>query len=210
VACADNPEVGDFRHGRVPREVRERQILRLAEDLFTERGFAGASMDELAARAGVSKPVIYDIVGSKKALYERCFERAGDELAESIVEAAEAHAADPEAMLRATALAFLRFVEGHERAWSMLYAMDPAGRTDPHVQQIRARQAGIAADLLSRLGGAVKAPRLEAAAFMLNGAFEALASWRLDRPEISHETAAEWLVAFLLPGLKPLLGAPED
>src|ERR687894_1257586 len=100
MAFADNPAVGDFAHGRVPREVRERQILRLAEDLFTERGFAGASMDELAARAGVSKPVIYDIVGSKKALYERCFERAGDELADAILRAAETHPADPAAMLR--------------------------------------------------------------------------------------------------------------
>lgn len=210
MAFVDKPEVEDFAHGRVPRDVRERQILRLAEDLFTERGFAGASMDELAARAGVSKPVIYDIVGSKKALYERCFERAGDELADAILGAAEAHPADPAAMLRATALAFLQFVEGHERAWAMLYALDPAGRTNSHVQQIRTRQAGLAADLLSRLGAAVEPARLEAVAFMLNGAFEALASWRLDRPEIADETAADWLVAFLLPGLRPLLGLPES
>ena len=203
-------QVDDFRHGRVPREVRERQILKLAEDLFTERGFGGTSMDELAARAGVSKPVIYDIVGSKKALYERCFELAGDELAEAILAAAAAHAGDPAGMLRATALAFLRFVEGHERAWAMLYALDPAGRTDSHVQRIRARQARIAADLLARLGASVERPRLEAAAFMLNGAFEALASWRLDAKEISDETAADWLVAFLLPGLRPLLDPTQD
>ena len=205
MTLADSPEVGDFRHGRVPREVRERQILALAEDLFTERGFRGASMDELAARAGVSKPVIYDIVGNKEALYERCFERAGDELSEAIIEAAAANAGDPAGMLRATALAFLQFVEGHEKAWAMLYALDAAGRKDSHVQRIRARQARIAADLLAQLGASVEPQRLEAAAFMLNGAFEALASWRLGREEISDDTAAEWLVAFLLPGLRPLL-----
>ena len=205
MAHAGTSEVDDFRHGRVPREVRERQILKLAEDLFTERGFGRASMDELAARAGVSKPVIYDIVGSKEALYERCFERAGDELAEAILAAAAAHPGDPAAMLRATALSFLGFVKEHERAWTMLYALDPAGSTDSHVGRIRARQARIAADLLARLGASVEPPRLEAAAFMLNGAFEALASWRLGTKEISDETAADWLVAFLLPGLRPLL-----
>ena len=43
--------IGDFRHGRVPREVRERQLLELAETLFAERGYGGTSMEELASRA---------------------------------------------------------------------------------------------------------------------------------------------------------------
>ena len=40
--------IEDFRHGRVPRAVRERQLVELGEQLFAERGFARASMDELA------------------------------------------------------------------------------------------------------------------------------------------------------------------
>ena len=64
-------QVEGFQHGRVPRPVRERQLLELAEALFAERGYAGASMDELARRAGVTKPVVYELFGSKDGLFER-------------------------------------------------------------------------------------------------------------------------------------------
>src|SRR5215208_5294006 len=118
--------IEDFRHGRVPRVVRERQLVELGEELFAERGFAKASMDELARRAGVTKPVIYELFGSKEGLFEACLEGLALRLAESIAEAArgadqaggardgEAGGArgvvpDPEARLRAGGLAFLRF-----------------------------------------------------------------------------------------------------
>jgi AcrR family transcriptional regulator len=81
-------QIGDFRHGRVPRAVRERQLVELGEELFAERGFAKASMDELARRAGVTKPVIYELFGSKEGLFEACLEGLAMRLAESIAEAA--------------------------------------------------------------------------------------------------------------------------
>src|SRR3954465_10225971 len=107
--------IEDFRHGRVPREVRERQLVELGEERFAERGFAKASMDELARRAGVTKPVIYELFGSKEGLFEACREGLALRLAESIAEAARGadsvggvSAPDPEARLRAGGLAFLR------------------------------------------------------------------------------------------------------
>ena len=66
--------IEDFRHGRVPRAVRQRQLVELGEELFAERGFAKASMDELARRAGVTKPVIYELFGSKEGLFNACLE----------------------------------------------------------------------------------------------------------------------------------------
>jgi AcrR family transcriptional regulator len=76
-ALAATARVQAFAHGRVPREIRRGQVLAVATDLFIERGFAAASMDELAKRAGVSKPVIYDLVGSKEALFgEICAQEA--------------------------------------------------------------------------------------------------------------------------------------
>jgi len=65
---AKTARIEDFQHGRVPRELRERQLLELAEELFGERGYAGASMDELARRAGVTKPVVYELFGSKDSV----------------------------------------------------------------------------------------------------------------------------------------------
>src|SRR5687767_15652165 len=106
--------IEDFRHGRVPRPLRERQLVELGEELFAERGFARASMDELARRAGVTKPVIYELFGSKEGLFEACLEGLALRLAESIADAARGaddagdRGADPAARLRAGGLAFLR------------------------------------------------------------------------------------------------------
>src|SRR6186997_2080941 len=129
--------IEDFRHGRVPRAVRERQLVELGEELFAERGFAKASMDELARRAGVTKPVIYELFGSKEGLFRACLEGLALRLAESIAEAAraaepgEGSAAEPaggesaaesaaEARLRAGGLAFLRFAAENRVAYELL------------------------------------------------------------------------------------------
>jgi AcrR family transcriptional regulator len=100
--------VADYPHGRVPRELRERQIVELAEQLFAERGYRGASMDELSRRAGVTKPVIYELFESKDGLFRVCVERAVDGMAESVAAAVRAETV-PEARLRAGGIAFLRF-----------------------------------------------------------------------------------------------------
>src|SRR6187402_1703509 len=112
--------IEDFRHGRVPRAVRERQLAELGEELFAERGYAKASMDELARRAGVTKPVIYELFGSKEGLFRACLEGLALRLADAIADAARgadaagggpdpearqsAGAPDPEARLRAGGL----------------------------------------------------------------------------------------------------------
>ncbi|HEY2101407.1 MAG TPA: helix-turn-helix domain-containing protein, partial [Pseudonocardia sp.] len=53
---------------RVSRAERERQILDAASAVFAERGYQAASMDAVAERVGVTKPVLYDHFGSKEGL----------------------------------------------------------------------------------------------------------------------------------------------
>jgi AcrR family transcriptional regulator len=205
-SAAIEAEVRRFPHGRVPRAVRERQVLALAEDLFAERGYDRASMDELARRAGISKPVVYDLVGSKEELFERCFERAGEELAGSVAAAAAEHPGDLRDTLHAAGLAFLRFIEDHERAWRMLYAADLGGPAARHVQAIRREQARLTAGLLRSFPNDLGDEDLEVIAFAVIGAFEALASWRVDHPDVPAERLADRVVALTLPGLERMLG----
>ena len=73
---APTVDIAGYRHGQVPRRIREAQVLALAEQLFAERGYQGVTMNELAARAGVTKPVIYALVRSKDELYRRCVSSA--------------------------------------------------------------------------------------------------------------------------------------
>src|SRR5207247_8425364 len=67
---------------RLTAAARREVIERAATELFAERGFHGASMEEVARRSGVSVPVVYDHFESKRALHRRLLERHYAELRE--------------------------------------------------------------------------------------------------------------------------------
>src|SRR5687767_14290304 len=69
---------------RVPRVERQQQMLDVAARVFAERGYHAASMDEIAAEVGVSKPMLYAYFDSKEGLYLACIDRAGQDLLESM------------------------------------------------------------------------------------------------------------------------------
>ena len=112
-------------------------------------------MDELARRAGVTKPVIYELFGSKEGLFRACLEGLALRLAEAIAEAArgadEAGAApDPEARLRAGGLAFLRFASDNRMAYELLYE----GRFSDAAVTVRRRQAALILELMREMAPA--------------------------------------------------------
>jgi AcrR family transcriptional regulator len=204
-------EVAAHRHGRVPRELRVRQLLAVAEDLFAERGYAGASMDELAARAGVSKPVVYDLVGAKEAVFATCMTAAADELAERVARSVAAAGDDPAARLRAGALAWFEFVGERRSVWDGLLATPDAPVTEA-IDRIRERQdAWVAAELVRAAedaGGPADGALASAVAAAMNGAFEALARWWHAHPDRTAVELADLYTALLLPGLAALALPP--
>jgi AcrR family transcriptional regulator len=203
-------EVRNFPHGRVPRAVREEQILSLAEDLFATRGYEGASMDELAQRAGISKPMIYSLVGSKEALFQRCFERSGEELHSRMVAAVAQSHDDLAGEIRATGRAFYGFIEEHASAWAMLFSLDTGGRTEASMAAIRRRQSEFTAARITRYaaaqGSRLDPAQANATAALLNSGYETLAHWHRDHPDTPTDQLVEWLVAFTVPGIEALLG----
>ncbi len=199
-------EIADYAHGRVPRALRERQVLLLAEELFAEQGFAGASMDELARRAGVSKPVIYDLVGSKEQLYRRCVQRLSDGLSARIAAAAGSET-EPAAQLRAGVAAFFHYVEEHRRVWEML-----AWEVTPFAAEaadVRRRQTELVVTLLEgsarRLDAGVDPVHVDAVAHLLNGAIEALARWWGFHPRVAADQLTDWAVELVMPGLERII-----
>ena len=190
--------IEDFRHGQVPRPVRERQLVELGEELFAERGFAKASMDELARRAGVTKPVIYELFGSKEGLFRACLEGLALRLADCIADAARAEE-EPEARLRAGGRAFLRFASENRVAYELLYE----GRFSDAAVTVRKRQAELILELMREIASKDVDPReLEVAAHAVNSAYEGVAHWMWDHPDMDVEELAVWTVELLLPGLR--------
>ena len=190
--------IEDFAHGRVPRAVRERQIVELAEELFSERGYQGSSMDELARRAGVTKPVVYELFGSKDGLFRACLERSAERLATLVAEAVRAES-EPEARVRAGGLAFLRFAADNRVAWELVME----ARFSDAAIEVRRRQAALVHELLLEKAPPDADPReLELAAHAVNSAYEGVAHWMWEHPDVPLERLADWTVELLLPGLR--------
>ena len=75
------------RTSRLPRGARRLQLLRAAQDVFVAQGFHAAAMDDIADRAGVSKPVLYQHFPGKRELYLALLEEHVSELADRVAEA---------------------------------------------------------------------------------------------------------------------------
>lgn len=189
---------------RMPRADRERQMLAVAEEVFAEKGYAGAAMDEIADRVGVSKPMLYEYFGSKDGLFSACVSRVRTELLESTRRAVAGAPSAEEAMRRGHR-AFFRFVDEHAAAWSVLLheSRVPNGPGAAAIDAIREQQTTFVVEMLAAHQPNAKRKDLEAYAQLLVGASERLAVWRTDH-RVSAERATEYLMGVMWTGLERL------
>ncbi|GAA4886070.1 TetR/AcrR family transcriptional regulator [Saccharopolyspora cebuensis] len=187
---------------RRSRAERERQILAVAEQVFADEGYQAASMDDIAHRVGLSKPMLYEYFGSKDGLLMACLHRAKQELFDTTTTAA-AGANGPEGLLHDCLLAFFRFSDDHAQAWALLRneAAVPVSSVSSELESIRLQQIGFTAELLRGARPDLDEVRLEAYAESIIGACERLALWRERRPEVTARQATEHLMSLLLPSL---------
>ena len=105
---------------RLPRAVREQQMLDAAVDVFSDRGFHETSMDTIAAKAEISKPMLYLYYGSKEELFAACIHREGLRFLEALAPAGAPNLT-PREQLRAALEGFLGFVGANRKSWMVLY-----------------------------------------------------------------------------------------
>ena len=217
-ASVSYPPVEDPQRGRrkVPRAVRERQMLDVAGRVFAARGFHAASIDEIADGAGISKPMIYNYFGSKEGLYFAYIELAGKRLLDRMAAAAtsvdESGDIDPERRLRASAGAFFSHVDENREEWSVLFS-ELAARGAPFSREVAAvrraitsRTAALFDIVLERAGiDPAHVGGTEPLAYAFVGAGESLANWWLDHPEEPVQAMAQRLLDVAWIGLKALL-----
>ncbi|MFI1969388.1 TetR family transcriptional regulator [Streptomyces cinnamoneus] len=192
----------------MPREVRERQMLDAAVEVFARRGYRAASMDEIAELAGASKPLVYLYLNSKEDLFSACIRREATALMEA-VRAAVDPAAPAESRLWSGLRAFFAHTAEHPAGWAVLSCQARTHGEPFAVVVAELRQEIV--DLVTRLlaetadgaaaagerdaGGAGALPGHEVSglAHALVGAAESLAGWANDRTgavPTAKETAA--------------------
>lgn len=199
--------VSRYRHGQVPRAVREEQLLQIAEALFVEHGYSGASVGDVARRAGVSRPVVYEHFGSKDGLYLAVARRIRGELDEALRRLA-AEAGDAEDLLRAGQTAFLRLLAADPKRWWLVY-----GGADTHVgpladglAELRDTTVGIIARSLRTSVPDADPDDLLLLAHAISGAGEQMGRYWLRHPEVSADRMVEAYVRTLLPSVQALMG----
>jgi AcrR family transcriptional regulator len=167
---------------RRDRAARELEMLDAAEEIFGERGYAATSMDDIAARAGVSKPLVYQYYGSKDGMFVACLSRLRAQLLESVTGAVMA-AADVERAMYDGLAQWFRFLDEHPRAWAVMVdeGMLTAGPAAEAADQVRADFVDLIAAMV-RLNLPAERETSEAeiqvVAQAISGATERLAVWR--------------------------------
>src|SRR3954469_310794 len=114
------------RRRRMPAAQRREVILAAAEETFARGGYHGASLDDIAHGAGVSKALIYEHFSSKRALHGSLLDEHAPDLFRRLEATAERGEVG-EQRLRSGIDTFLGFVEEHRGAWRVLFrdAADP-------------------------------------------------------------------------------------
>src|SRR5579875_2978478 len=101
---------------RLPRAVREQQMLDAAVQMFSVNGYHETSMDAIAAKAEISKPMLYLYYGSKEELFGACLNRELSRFIDGVREDIDLEQS-PKDLLRNTIVSFLRYIDANRASW---------------------------------------------------------------------------------------------
>jgi AcrR family transcriptional regulator len=111
------------RSNRLPRHERRRQLLDAALEVFVSQGYHAAAMDEIAERAGVSKPVLYQHFPGKLELYLALLDESVGTLVDTVRDALRSNT-DPKQRVAATFGAYFEYVGGQGQAYRLIFESD--------------------------------------------------------------------------------------
>jgi AcrR family transcriptional regulator len=186
---------------RMTGAARREQLIEIARGLFAERGFDATSVEEIAAHAAVSKPVVYEHFGGKEGLYAVVVDREVLSLL-SMVRAALT-ATGPRVLLEQAALALLDYIEQSSDGFRILVRDSPIGSTSGSFVSIISDVATrvehiLAAEFTARGYDADAAPMYSQ---MLVGMVGTTGQWWLDARHPSKDVVAAHLVNLAWNGL---------
>jgi len=172
------------RGARLPRSARRKQLLAAAQEVFVSNGYHAAAMDDIAVKAGVSKPVLYQHFPGKLDLYLALLDTHAEDVLKR-VRRALAETDDNQARVHNVLTAYFDFVDGEDRgdsgAFRLIFASDLAN--DPAVRE-RVDRVGrltmqAVADTVAADTG-LSREQAELLSVALTGAAQITATWWLD------------------------------
>ncbi len=188
---------------------RRQQLLDVAKALFAEKGFDGTSIEEIAHRANVSKPVVYEHFGGKEGIYAVVVDRETQILLDRMV--STLHGGHPRAMLEQAAVALLGYVEDSRDGFRILVRDSPVasaiGTFSTLLNDIASQVEHILAQQFGARGYDDKVAKLYAQALV--GMVALTGQWWLDARKPKRDEVAAHLVNLAWNGLSHLEHKPK-
>jgi AcrR family transcriptional regulator len=182
-------------------------MLDAAVEMFSVNGYHDTSMDAIAAKAEISKPMLYLYYGSKEELFGACLERELARFIDGVREDINLEQS-PKHLLRNTIVAFMRYIDSNRASWIVMYAQATSSQTFAHT--VREGRERIIALVSRILESGTRNPEpdtdFEMIAVALVGAGEAIAT-RLSTGDTDVDGAAELMINLFWRGLK---GVPTE
>jgi AcrR family transcriptional regulator len=182
-------------------------MLDAAVEMFSVNGYHDTSMDAIAAKAEISKPMLYLYYGSKEELFGACLDREMTRFVDGVREEIDLEQG-PKDLLRNTIVAFMRYIDSNRASWIVMYAQATSSQTFAHT--VREGRERIIALVSRILESGTRNPEpdtdFEMIAVALVGAGEAIAT-RLSTGDTDVDGAAELMINLFWRGLK---GVPTE
>jgi AcrR family transcriptional regulator len=194
---------------RYPRAVRFERLLDVAEALFTERGYSGVTMEDIARAGGVSRPIVYSHFETREGAYLAVVRRARQQYDTQIAEAAGAVDLGPEQQLRAGAEVFFGLLEREPGRWKLIFGSS-AVLPESHARELAELRFGTISTIeLALRTAAPNAPELAItmAAHAVSGVGERLGLLWLARPDLPKSALVDHYVELLWNGMRPYVEA---
>ena len=194
---------------RLTATARRAQLIDVGRVVFAKRGYEAASLEEIADRAKVSRPVLYEHFGGKEGLYAVVIDREMDYLVRRIAEAIAA--GSPRERIEAAALAFLSYVKDHPDGFAVLTHDAPVttagGAMSSLLNDVAERVGDVFATAFKNAGYDPKSAPIYAHALV--GMVTFVGQWWTEVRKPAVEDVASHIAALAWMGLRHLPKRPE-
>lgn len=187
---------------RLPAEQRRALILDAGATLFATRGYEGTTLDDVAAAAGVTKPILYRHFNSKQSLYLALLAKHAEDMPGFVSEAPTT--AGGEVDLHAVLDAWFAYAHANGHGWQMIFR-DAGGDEEIAAfrREVRERARGVVAGFVAASGAEIEPAELTAVAELIRAGLAGLVLWWAEHPEVPREV----VVAAAVRLLRPLLAS---
>ena len=194
---------------RLSASARRTQLIEVARGVFARHGYEATSVEEIAARAAVSKPIVYEHFGGKEGLYAVLVDREMDAVVTRISEAIAS--GTPRQRVERAALAFLSYVRDHPDGFAVLSLDAPVtvarGGMSSLLNDVAERVSDVFTMTFKKAGYDPKTAPIYAHALV--GMVTFVGQWWMDTRKPPIEEVASHLAALAWMGLRHLPKRPK-